>query len=63
MPLTVRRGGQDILPSMVQEIEIVMKKVWYVGFVSDNKGYLCKYNHFGRWKEIALLPVVDLLNW
>jgi len=28
---------------VIQQIEVVMKKMRYVGFVIDNKAYLCKY--------------------
>jgi hypothetical protein len=28
---------------VIQQIEVVMKKLRYVGFIIDNKAYLCKY--------------------
>ena len=46
--ITPTKRGQHGLSSMVQEIEVEVKKVWYVGFESDNNTICCKYKQFGR---------------
>jgi hypothetical protein len=44
----VRQGGQlNGLSSMIEQIEIIMKKVKYVGFVIDNQGVCANIINLG----------------
>lgn len=59
-------GTSGRLTSMIQKIEVVMKKMWYVKLVVDNKNYYRKGNQFIsthirhnvqaiEWQEVGFL--------
>jgi hypothetical protein len=55
MPVTSRQSRGTIeLSSMIQKIEVIMKKVRYVDPAIDNKSYLCKDNQFRRGVKMMI---------
>ena len=52
MPYRPGRGREtNALSSMIQKIEVEVKKVRYVGPECDNNAICCKYKQFGRGGE------------